>query len=113
MHFLASPMFHVSSATFTQACSLGLAESQAQSSKANVTVGLTRTLVAMSTAICEVLRKEPRATFHDNLPDLVLTHSLENFPEITGLYKQSSHIPNNSQASCRTASNDSTREGFA
>jgi hypothetical protein len=30
-----------------------------------------------------VLRREPRATFHDDLPDLV--DSLENIPEITGI----------------------------
>jgi hypothetical protein len=37
---------------------------------------LEKTLIAMSTAICELLRREPRATFHDDLPDLV--DSLEN-----------------------------------
>lgn len=33
--------------------------------------GLEDALTAMSTAICELLRREPRATFHDELPDLV------------------------------------------
>jgi hypothetical protein len=44
---------------------------------------LAGTLIAMLTAICEVLRKEPRATFHDDLSDLV--DSLENILEVTNL----------------------------
>jgi hypothetical protein len=41
------------------------------------------TLEAMSTAINEVLRRVPRATFHDDLPDLVDT--IENVPAIIGI----------------------------
>jgi len=39
------------------------------------------------TTIYEVLRREPRVTFHDNLLDLV--NSLENIPEITSLDNRS------------------------
>ena len=40
-------------------------------------------LIAMSTAIRELLRREQRAAFHDNLPDLV--NPLENAADITGM----------------------------
>ena len=48
---------------------------------------LATTLNAMSTAICEVLRRVSRTTFHDDFPDLV--NSLENIPEITGIDNRS------------------------
>jgi hypothetical protein len=41
------------------------------------------TPVAMSTAICEVLRREQRATFHEGLPDLVI--SMNDIIESTGI----------------------------
>jgi hypothetical protein len=44
---------------------------------------LAGTLIAMSTAICEVLRREPRATFYDNFSDLV--DSLENILKVINL----------------------------
>lgn len=43
-------------------------------------------LIAMSTAIRELLRREQRAAFHDDLPDLV--NSLENAADVTGMDKQ-------------------------
>ena len=43
-------------------------------------------LIAMSTAICELLRREQRAAFHDDLPDLV--NSLENAAGVTGMDNQ-------------------------
>ncbi|KUJ06169.1 uncharacterized protein LY89DRAFT_770969 [Mollisia scopiformis] len=43
-------------------------------------------LIAMSTAIRELLRREQRAAFHDDLLDLV--NSLENATDVTGMDKQ-------------------------
>jgi hypothetical protein len=43
-------------------------------------------LIALSTAIRELLRREQRAAFHDDLPDLV--NSLENAADVTGIDKQ-------------------------
>ena len=73
--------------TFFKHLSTNLVEAHFESSKANFTITLAATLIAMSTAICEVLRREPRATFHDDLPDLV--DSLGNIPEITGIDNRS------------------------
>jgi hypothetical protein len=67
--------------------STNLVEAHIESSKASLIMTLAGTLIAMSTAICEVLRREPRATFHDDLPDLV--DFLENIPEVTGLDNKS------------------------
>jgi hypothetical protein len=72
---------------FFKRLSTNLVEAHIESSKVSLIMTLAGTLVAMSTAICEVLRREPRATFHDDLPDLV--DSLENIPEITGLDNRS------------------------
>jgi len=44
-------------------------------------------LIAMSTAIRELLRREQRAAFHDDLPDIV--NSLENAAGVTGMDNQS------------------------
>jgi len=44
---------------------------------------LENTLVTTSTALRELLRRERRAIFHDDLPDLV--SSVENFAEATGM----------------------------
>jgi hypothetical protein len=43
-------------------------------------------LIAISTAIRELLRREQRAAFHGDLPDLV--NSLENAVDVTGMDKQ-------------------------
>lgn len=72
---------------FFKRLSINLVEVNIESSKASLIVTLARTLIAMSTAICELLGREPRATFHDDLPDLV--DSIENIPEITGLDNRS------------------------
>jgi hypothetical protein len=72
---------------FFKRLSTNLVEAHIESSKVSLIMPLAGTLVAMATAICEVLRREPRATFHDDLPDLV--DSLENIPEITGLDNRS------------------------
>jgi hypothetical protein len=45
------------------------------------------TLIATTTALCEVLRQEQRATFHNDLLDLV--NSIENIRDIIGLDKRS------------------------
>jgi hypothetical protein len=63
--------------------STNLVESHLESSKASLIMTLARILTTMSTAICEVLRREPRVAFHEDLPDLV--DSLENIPEITSV----------------------------
>jgi len=72
---------------FFKRLSTNLVEAHFESSKASLVMTLAGTLIAMSTAICEVLRREPRATFHDDLPDLV--DSLENIPGITGIDNRS------------------------
>jgi hypothetical protein len=72
---------------FFKRLSTNLVEAHLESSKAGLIMALADTLTAMSTAICEVLRREQRATFHDDLPDLV--DSLENIPEITGIDNRS------------------------
>ncbi|PVH68320.1 P-loop containing nucleoside triphosphate hydrolase protein [Cadophora sp. DSE1049] len=72
---------------FFKRLSTSLVEAHIESCKVSLIMTLAGTLIAMSTAICEVLRREPRATFHDDLPDLV--DSLENIPEITNLDNRS------------------------
>jgi hypothetical protein len=47
-----------------------------------------RALIALSTAICEVLRREQRAAFHEGLPDLAI--SLDDIIESTGIATTSS-----------------------
>jgi hypothetical protein len=47
-----------------------------------------RALIALSTAICEVLRREQRAAFHKGLPDLAI--SLDDIIESTGIAATSS-----------------------
>lgn len=48
------------------------------------------TLVAMSTAICEVLRREQRATFHEDLSDLVI--SMNDIIESTSIARTSAEF---------------------
>ena len=72
---------------FFKHLSTNLVEAHIESSEASLVMTLKRTLIAMSTAICEVLRRERRATFHDDLPELV--DSLENIPKITGIDNKS------------------------
>ncbi|KAL2044266.1 hypothetical protein N7G274_002971 [Stereocaulon virgatum] len=47
---------------------------------------LDRTLVAMSIALRELLKREPRAMFHEDLPDMV--NSLESILEVAGIDRQ-------------------------
>ena len=61
---------------FFKRLSTNLVDAHPESSYLTLAASLEKTLIAMSTAICELLRREPRATFHDDLPDLV--DSLEN-----------------------------------
>ena len=51
------------------------------------TVLLETTLVAMVVALRELLRREQRATFHNDLEDLINT--IESIPEVTGIDPQS------------------------
>ena len=51
------------------------------------TVVLETTLVAMAVALRELLRREQRASFHDDLPDLI--NSIESIPDATGIDSQS------------------------
>jgi hypothetical protein len=44
-------------------------------------------LIAMATALCELLKREQRAAFHEDLPDLV--DSLQNAAEATGIEETS------------------------
>jgi hypothetical protein len=68
---------------FFNRLSTNLVETHFESSEPS----LPTTLEAMSTAICEVLRRVPRATFHDDLPGLV--DSLESIPAIVGIDNRS------------------------
>jgi hypothetical protein len=68
---------------FFNRLSTNLMESQFESSEPS----LPTVLEAMSTAICEILRREPRAIFHDDLPDLV--DSLEQVPATIGIDNRS------------------------
>jgi hypothetical protein len=72
---------------FFKRLSTNLVEAQRASWSRITATNVEGTLSAMSTAICQVLRREQRATFHDELPDLV--DSLENITEITGIDKSS------------------------
>lgn len=49
-----------------------------------------RALVTMSTATCEVLRRERRATFHEGLPYIVI--SLKDILESTAISETSSEL---------------------
>ena len=51
-------------------------------------VNVAGTLIAMSTAICELLRRERRAAFHEDLPGIV--DSLGSIPDIIDIDKRSS-----------------------
>lgn len=95
---------------FFKRLSTSLVKAHIESCKASLIMTLAGTLIAMSTAICEVLRKEPRATFHDDLPDLV--DSLENILEVTNLDNGSTtfQIIANRVAELRAMI---AREGFA
>jgi hypothetical protein len=73
---------------FFQRLSIILTEANLDSivSKSAVQLGL----VTMSTAICEILRRERRASFHDGLPDLV--NALNGIIGVTGIATTSSDL---------------------
>jgi hypothetical protein len=72
---------------FFKHLSTNLVKAHSESSDTSLATTLETTLTAMSSAICEVLRRVPRATFNDDLPDLVDT--MENIPEIIGIENRS------------------------
>ncbi len=61
---------------FFKCLSTNLADAHLESSYLTLAASLEKTLITMSMAICELLRREQHATFHNDLPDLV--NSLEN-----------------------------------
>ena len=87
--FVGNLYNHISSSNGTRAIpffkrlTTNLVEAHLESSKASLIITLAGTLVVMSTAICEVLKREQRAAFHGGL--LGLVDSLENIAEITGI----------------------------
>jgi hypothetical protein len=72
---------------FFKRLTIALVEAHLDSSNPISVPTLEKTLTSMSTAICEVLRREQRATFHNDLPDLI--GAFENATEITGIDKTS------------------------
>ena len=78
---------------FFKRLSTSLIEAHSESSKSSLVITLTATFNAMSIAICELLRRVPRATFNDDIPDLV--NSLEKIPEITGIDRKSATFQKN------------------
>jgi len=72
---------------FFQRLSTSLVEEHFESAASNSTTMLEEILVAMSTVLLELLKRERRAMFHDDLPDLVET--MENITTITGLDQNS------------------------
>lgn len=72
---------------FFQRLSTSLVEDHVKPAASNSTTKIEEVLVAMSIALLELLKRERRATFHDDLPDLV--EAMENITTITGLDKNS------------------------
>lgn len=68
---------------FFRRLSAALLEQHFKEGSPHPTKTLETTLIAMSRAIRELLRREQRATFHEDLPDLI--NSIENVAEITGI----------------------------
>ena len=64
-----------------------LVEGFLEGSPSTSTAVLETTLVAMAVSLRELLRREQRATFHDDLLDLI--NSIESIPEATGVDPQS------------------------
>lgn len=71
---------------FQRLCN-SLMEGFLEASPARSTLLLETTLVAMAVALRELLRREQRATFHDDLLDLI--NSIESIPDATGIDPQS------------------------
>jgi hypothetical protein len=57
-----------------------LAEAHSESTAHSPTVALDMALLTMSTALCELLRREQRAAFHEDLPDLA--NSMESVRDL-------------------------------
>lgn len=68
---------------FLQRLSISLFEKHLEPAIPSSMEILETTLIAMSTALRELLRREQRATFHEDLPDLV--NSIENSTEAIGI----------------------------
>jgi hypothetical protein len=71
---------------FFERLSTSLLENHLKSTFHESNTILETVLVAMSVALRELLKREPRATFHEDLPDLV--NSLENILEVAGIDRQ-------------------------
>ena len=71
---------------FQRLCN-SLVEDFLEESSSSSTRLLETTLVAMAVALRELLRREQRATFHNDLLDLI--NSIESIPETTGINPQS------------------------
>ena len=71
---------------FQRLCN-SLVEGFLEGSPSTSTAVLETTLVAMAVALRELLRREQRAAFHDDLLDLI--NSIESIPEATGVDPQS------------------------
>lgn len=71
---------------FFQRLSTSLLENHLESTFQESNTILETALVAMSVALRELLKREPRAIFHENLPDLV--NSLESMLEVAGIDRQ-------------------------
>ena len=72
---------------FLQRLSASLLEYHLEATTPDSTVVVETTLSAMSKALRELLRREQRATFHEDLPDLI--DSVENVAEATGIDQHS------------------------
>lgn len=68
---------------FFQRLSTSLLEKHLELAPQSLTASLETTLTAMSAALRELLKREPRAIFHENLPDLL--DSIENIAEATNI----------------------------